>query len=439
MEIEKKAKIGDLVEIKTESETISGVLLDSYDPKILLIKLKSGYNQGIFKSEIKSVKVLEKHRPKEKEIEEKIKKEKKGLPKIIILHTGGTIASKIDYRTGAVSAKISAKEILEMFPELGKIANIDARVVFQMFSEDMMSEHWLILAKEVVKEIEKGVDGIIITQGTDTLHYTSAALSFMIQDSPIPIILTASQRSSDRGSSDSFLNLICSVKFAAQSDWSGVAVCMHSSPEDRECSILAGTKCRKLHTSRRDAFKSINSRPLALVTKESIKFVTENYIRKDKLRKPEVNICFNDNIALIKFYPSFGIKELEFYKDYDGIVFEGTGLGHIGINVLDEHTKDHAKMLELLKKLNKHGKILVMASQCIFGRVNMNVYSTGRDLLKAGFISARDMLAETAFVKLGWILGHKEYSKNPELAKQKMQENLVGEFNDRLSEYDFLY
>jgi len=431
------AKTGDIVEIKTESEVISGVLLESHDPKILLIKLKSGYNQGINKLEIKSMKILEHY--KQKEIQEKGKiKIKKNLPKITILHTGGTIASKVDYKTGAVSAKISAQEIVKMFPELGKIANIDAKVVFQMYTEDIMPEHWMILAKEIAKEIEKGADGIIVTQGTDFMHYNSAALSFMIQDSPIPIILTASQRSTDRGSSDSFINLICAVKFAAESDFSGVAVCMHSSPEDKECAILPGAKCRKLHTSRRDAFKSINTKPIALVTKENIRFLTENYIKRDKKRKPEVDVCFNNKIALLKFYPSMPSKLLSCYEDFEGIVIEGSGLGHLNINVLDEHTKDHAKVLELLKKFNKQGKILVMASQCIFGRVNMNVYSTGRDLLEAGVISARDMLAETAFVKLGWILGHKEYSKNPELARQKMQENLVGEFNDRLSEEDFL-
>ncbi|PIU76087.1 Glu-tRNA(Gln) amidotransferase GatDE subunit D [Candidatus Pacearchaeota archaeon CG06_land_8_20_14_3_00_35_12] len=434
-----EAKTGDLIEIKTSEEVISGFLLESHDSKIILIKLKSGYNQGISKSEIKSMKILESYKHKEeKSAEGKQNKEKKGLPKITILHTGGTIASKVDYRTGAVSAKISAKEILEMFPELGKIANIDARVVFQMFSEDMEPEHWLKLAEEVKKEIGKGADGIIITHGTDTLHHTGAALSFMIQDSPIPIILTASQRSSDRGSSDSFLNLICAIKFAAESDFSGVAICMHSSSEDKECAIMSGTKCRKLHTSRRDAFKPVNSKPIALVTKENIRFLTENYIKRDKKRKPETNICFNDNIALIKAHPGFKSKELSFCEDYDGIIFEGTGLGHLGINVLDEITKDHAKMLEILKKFNKQGKILVMTSQCIFGRVNMNVYSTGRDLLEAGVISGKDMSAETAFVKLGWLLGQKEYKKNIELAKQKLQENLVGEFNDRLSEEEFL-
>ncbi len=353
------------------------------------------------------------------------------LPIISILHTGGTISSAVDYRTGAVSPKFSPKDILSMYPGLKDIVSIKSRLVFQMFSEDMEPEHWLILAKEVVKEIKKGVDGIIITHGTDTLHYTSAALSFMLQDLPVPVLLVGAQRSPDRGSSDAELNLICASQFIAKSDFSGVGICMHGSMEDDYCYIHQGTKVRKLHSSRRDAFQSVNVLPYAKIKNDdSITFLRKDYTKKDAKRLVKPYIGFDSRVALLKGRPGLDPRELNFYKSkYKGIVLEGTGLGQIGVTVMDKYTKKHKKTLQTINSMNKKGIVVIMTSQTLFGKVNMNVYSTGRDLQKVGVIPGEDMLPEVAYVKLGWCLSQE---KNKEKVKEMMKTNIAGEIAERI-------
>ncbi len=423
-------KAGDLIKVKTKE----GVYKGTYIPRkgnSIVIKLESGYNIGIDKNKIDNISLVRKQK-KIKQKKEKIKQNNK-LPTISILHTGGTIASKVDYRTGAVHSEFSPEEILRMFPELKEIANIRSRLIFQMFSEDMGPEHWEILAKEVKKEIEKKVDGIIITHGTDIIHYTSAALSFMLQNLPIPVLLVGAQRSSDRGSSDASLNLINASYFISKTSFNGVAICMHENTEDNSCLILPGTKTRKMHTSRRDAFKAVNDIPIAKVDYK--KNIIEN-IKKIKENNESLisNIGFEKKIALIKIRPGFSHKELEFYKNYKGIIFEGTGLGHLAVSVLDKHTKEHKKTLDMIKKLSKKIPIF-MASQCIFGRVDMNVYSSGRDLQEAGVIALEDMLSETAYVKLGWLLS---FEKNQKKIKELMLKNIAGEISERTQLNEFL-
>ncbi len=422
-------KAGDIIKVKTKDKTYKGIYIPQKGDSLVL-KLENGYNIGIDKKKIKKISFVKKQK-KAKKKAKKIKQNKK-LPTISILHTGGTIASKVDYRTGAVHAEFSPNELLEMFPELKKIANINSKLVFQMFSEDMEPEHWKVLEKEVEKEI-KASDGIIITHGTDTLHYTSAALSFMLQNLPVPVILVGAQRSSDRGSSDAALNLVNACYYITKTDFRGVGICMHENTEDNSCLILSGTKTRKMHTSRRDAFKAVNEKPIARVNYK--KNLVENFGKiNEKKEKFNSKIGFEKNIALIKIRPGFSYKELELYKNYKGIIFEGTGLGHIGVNVLDEYTKEHKKTLELIKKLSKKIPIF-MASQCIFGRVDMNVYSSGRDLQKAGVIPLEDMLPETAYVKLGWILS---FEKDKKKIKKLMLKNIAGEITERTQANEYL-
>ncbi|MEW6063119.1 MAG: Glu-tRNA(Gln) amidotransferase subunit GatD [Nanoarchaeota archaeon] len=420
-------KEGDLIEVLSDLGTTKGILMPSQDPNILILKLDSGYNIAIKKDIIKKIKLLKKFVPKEKQQKPKIEFNKE-LPTISLLHTGGTIASKVDYRTGAVTTATTPEEILEKFPELKKIANLRSRLVFQMFSEDFEPEHWQILAREIEKEL-KTSDGVIVTHGTDTMHYTSAALSFMLQDLPKPVILVGSQRSSDRGSSDAFLNLICAARFIANSNYAGVAVCMHKSMSDDYSYIHKGTKVRKLHTSRRDAFKSVNDRPIAEVSMDGkITFLSTDYPKKEN-KKLQVIDKFDRKLALVKMHPGFNYKELEFYykNNYSGIVIEGTGLGHIPINTLDKFTKDHKTTLNLVKDISKKIPI-VITSQCIFGRINLNVYSTGRDLISAGVISGEDMTPETAYVKLGWLLAQ---TKDLQKIREMMHKNIAGEITEK--------
>lgn len=410
----KDLKQGDLVEIKTSSKTIKGTLITQSEDSIT-IKLENGYNTGFNKKEIKSISLIEKFSP-EKVSLEKVK-EKKDLPTILVIHTGGTVASKVDYKTGAVISKFSPEELINMFPELRNIANIESKQLFQIFSENMEPENWQELAKEIQKDIKKEIAGIIITHGTDTMHFTSAALSFMIQNSPIPIILVGAQRSSDRGSSDAALNLICAAHFIIKSGFKGIGICMHANQEDKFCYVHSGTNVRKIHTSRRDAFKSVNILPYAKVDIEgNINWLNKPHQREGKLA---INSNFESKIALIKVYPGMSSKILENYNSCKGIILEGTGLGHLP-----------SRLIKTLEKLSKNS-IIVMCSQCIFGRVDMDIYATGIDIQQAGVIPGDSMLSETAYVKLGWLLGN---IKDKSQIKKEMQIDYVGELPKNIDE-----
>jgi glutamyl-tRNA(Gln) amidotransferase subunit D len=418
----KEVDVAYLVEVKTQKSIEKGILMPSSDDKAIFLKLDSGYNIGIKKSKIKSIKKLKKV-PLEKPIKCAIKHNPK-LKKITILHTGGTVASKVSYSTGGVTARFSPEEILCMFPELESIANIDSRLIANIYSGNINFHHYNQIAKEISKEIKKGVDGIIITHGTDTLHYTAAALSFMLEHSPIPIVLVASQRSSDRGSTDAALNLYCAAKFIAETSFADVAICMHSSTSDNSCFIHQGTKVRKMHTSRRDTFQSINIKPWAEVSRNKIQFLRTNYRKLDKNRKFNLKLMKeNLKIGIIKSHPHMHASELKPYSTFNGLILEGTGLGHFPIIKYDAHTSENQKIFNEIKKLSKKMPV-VMTSQCVYGSINMNVYDYGRLLQQAGVIgNFHDMTPETAFIKLSWLLSNYPKTKVREL----MLQNLRGE------------
>jgi glutamyl-tRNA(Gln) amidotransferase subunit D len=435
-----KIEVGQRIRIEKDGSSFEGLLMPRIelgDSNSVVIKLDNGYNIGVAFSKGTVIKKL-----KEKvELAHKTKAIKiaydPGKKNIVILHTGGTIASKIDYRTGGVVSIITPEDLLAAVPELAAIANIKVRTVFQMFSEDFEPEHWQQLAEKIKEETETGCGGIIVTHGTDTMAYTAAALSFFVQNLPISVIIVGSQRSSDRGSSDSVMNLICAAQFIAKSDFSGLAVCMHGTKSDDYCLISNPVNMKKMHASRRDTFRTIDVMPYAKVEPDgTIEFLSE-YTKVDKNRKPILENRFDKNIALIKLRPGFSSKELELYEKagYRGIILEGTGLGHAGINVLDGFTEKHRELLDLIERMTRSGIVICMVSQCPYGRVNMNVYSTGRDLQKAGVIPL-PMTAEAAYVKLGWVLGT---AKNPEKAKELLKTNIAGELVERIDERAFLY
>lgn len=426
-----KIEIGDMVRIEKDNKIMEGIVMpNTGDPNVLIIKISSGYNVGISvdNAKIKKLKKEKKQPPKKPKYEyDKSKKT------ILILHTGGTVASKIDYETGAVSASITPEDLIASIPELANIANIRTEMVFQMYSGDMEPDHWIILAKKIAEEYER-FDGIIVTHGTDTIHYTAAALSFMLKNIPKPIILVGSQRSSDRGSSDAAMNMMCATYFIVNTDYSGVALCMHANSNDDDCYVHSGLHVRKMHTSRRDAFRSIDVMPIAKVSRNGSVEMIGGF---EKPIEPFKSLpVFNRKVAIVKIHPAFDHKQLEFYEKngYKGIVLEGTGLGHAPVDVLDKYTKHHAMILSAIKKLTKNS-VVGMTSQCIYGKVNMNVYSYGRKLLEAGVIPVQ-MTPETAFVKLGWILGH---TKNLEAAKNLFQMNLIGEQVERIDPKAFLF
>ncbi|MDD5086828.1 MAG: Glu-tRNA(Gln) amidotransferase subunit GatD, partial [Candidatus Nanoarchaeia archaeon] len=403
---------------------------------IVILKLESGYNIGIDKKNIKSIKLV-KTAENKKEKKAEVKQNKK-LPTISILHTGGTIASKVDYKTGGVIAGFSESEMLDLFPELKNIANIKSRKIASMQSEMMRFPHYNIMAKEIEKEIKSGTDGIIITHGTDTMHYTSAALRFILEDLPVPVIMVGSQRSSDRGSTDAAVNLISACYFIANSDFADVSICMHENMSDDSCLILPALKTRKMHTSRRDAFRAINSVPIARVNfnEKDISFIAKDYDKGDKNRKLKLRL-FNEKIkvGIVKTHTNMFADEFLAYKNFDGLVVEGTGLGHLPNEEIDEHTKENKKIFDSLKKMIKEGLIVVMSSQAIYGRIQMNVYTPLRELQDIGVLGhLSDMTPETSFIKLAWLLSN--YNKDE--VKQLITKNLKGEISERIQDKTFL-
>jgi len=414
--IKKKSGNGTVVYEGTVMPTVS-----SY----IVLKLDNGYNVGINPEHvdvevITSQKIVKGAGKGTYELEKGPHGEK-DLPSLSILSTGGTIASKVDYRTGAVSPQFSTEDILEAIPELGQIANIRGKVLYSILSENMRAEYWQKLATEVYNEIKAGAEGIIVTHGTDTMGYTAAALSFMVQ-TPVPIVLVGSQRSSDRPSSDAAMNAIGAAKVAC-SDIAEVVVVMHGDTSDNFCFIHRATKVRKLHTSARDAFQSVNDRPIGKVYYDAndpgkIKFeFLSAYTRRGE-NELKLKGKLEEKCSIIKFYPGADPGILDFFmaQGYKGIVLEGTGLGHVS-----------AEWIPYVERVTKSGIPVVMTSQCLYGTVCDRVYDTGRDLIRAGIIEGEDMLPETALVKLMWVLGQ---TTDMDEVQAMMQKNIAGEISE---------
>ena len=410
-------KIGDFIKIVTKTTENSGNILPRYEysnEEFIVIKMSSGYNIGIDSNSITSIKKIKSG--EEPKFNPPTKPDvKETLPKISILGTGGTIASRIDYKTGAVNPAFSAEELYSIIPELSDYANINTELISNIASEQMNPEDWKNMAEKVIEKIRDENQGIIIGHGTDTMAYTSAALSFALVNCPIPVILTGAQRSTDRPSSDASLNMISSVIVASKNQLNGIYLAMHSSIEDNEVSIHCGTRVRKNHTSRRDAFQSIGIEPIAIVNQGN---VTINKKFNDNKNKFEVKVNFDENVSLLKFHPGFNPKIIDTIVDSDakGIILEGTGLGHV-----------NSKCNSAIKRAIDKGMFVGMTSQCLNGRIKMTVYSAGRDLLKLGVIPLEDMLPETALVKLMWAYGN---YKDEEIQKI-MTTNIAGEFTER--------
>jgi glutamyl-tRNA(Gln) amidotransferase subunit D len=432
---------GDKIRIICADKTHEGILIDE-KKEVTVIKLENGYNIGIENKKIKKTEVLEKGKELEiKYAPDRQKKEgnEKGLPKIAILHTGGTIASKVDYRTGAVYSSFRPEDLLGLFPELGDIARFDSRLIANMWSEDLRFRHFSVIAEAVAEEVKKGAEGVIIGIGTDNLAVAAAGVSFAIEKCPVPVIFVGAQRSSDRGSSDAAMNLVCAAEFIVKSDFAGVAICMHDYMSDERCAILPACKTKKLHSSRRDAFKAVNDFPIAYVDyrTRNIQLKKTDYAKKDqKDQKNNIVIKprFEEKTGLVKMHVNFFAKQLDCFKNYKGLVIEGMGLGQIPGEVTNEWSTDNKDIFPAIKSLVDSGCIVVMTTNCIFGRVNLNVYSKGRDILALGVVAGEDMLAETALVKLAWLLGN----YTPDKAKSLVGINLRGEINERINEKEFL-
>ena len=418
-----RAKIGSIIRLTSKSgEVFEGTLIprsEYSDPTHIVLKMKNGYNVGISLDRTEKLEVIgdgeKPHftKPPPPAVHPR-------LPKIAIISTGGTIASRVDYRTGAVQPALTAADLASVVPELSSIAEIDAHILFSEYSENIGPTHWKGMAEEVAKRIAGGAEGVVISHGTDTLHYTAAALSFALANLPVPVLLVGAQRSSDRPSSDAASNLTGAVALAGRSDMAAVGVAMHGDLSDQLIVAHRGTRVRKCHTSRRDAFKSINSTPLASYDLKTGQIEMTNGVpKRDKSRKVVSKSRFDQHAYLIKFYPGFNPDMIDsaVSDGARGLVIEGTGLGHVSRYLFDS----------LKKALQKEVPVF-MTSQTIWGRVDMNVYNTGRDLLNLGVTPLEDMIPETAVVKLMWVAAQ---TKSANMIREMMLQSIAGEITSR--------
>ncbi len=421
-------KVGDTISITHNGEEQVGVLMPrsqvGSDTYHVIIKLDSGYNIGIRlsqKTTIRKIKAGKRKQPVQTEPDT----ERKNLPTVSILSTGGTIASKVDYRTGAVNPALTAQDLYDTVPELKNYANIQAKVIMSVLSENIQPKDWTKIARSVASEIKTGTDGVVIAHGTDTLGFTSAALSFALQNLPVPVVLVGSQRSSDRPSSDAAMNLIGATTLAAKADAAEVFVSMHAETSDNYLHAHRGTRVRKFHTSRRDAFQSVNDYPIFRVVGTEVEELRIPLLRRNKDRKLVLKPKFEEKVAILKTSPGVEGAQIEHLIDtgYQGIVIEGTGLGHAP-----------DRLQPSIKKAIDEGIVVAMTSQCLFGRIDMNVYRSGVELLDIGVVSCEDMLPETSLVKLMWALGN---SKTPESAKELLLKPLSGEIDMRSEESEY--
>jgi glutamyl-tRNA(Gln) amidotransferase subunit D len=422
-------KIGDKITIRHDDKEYSGILMPraqiGSDPDHIVVKLATGYNFGIRLTGQSKIQLTTRSRAGKRQISKEIPEQSKGLPAVSILSTGGTIASKVDYRTGAVNPALTAQDLYDTVPELKDYANVTAKVLMSMFSEDIRPSDWTKIARAVATEIKQGTDGVIIAHGTDTLGFTSAALSFALQHLPVPVVLVGSQRSSDRPSSDAAMNLILATDFVGRVDAAEVMLVMHGETDDSFAYAHRGTRVRKSHTSRRDAFQSINTYPLFKIDSSSITEMNPPLLRRDPNRTLRLKPKFEEKVAIVRIYPGFGHDVLDHLVDhqYRGIVIEGTGLGHApkSLQASVAHAVDA-------------GIVVAMTSQCISGRVDMDVYRTGVELQELGIVACEDMLTETAFVKLSWLLAN---MKDTDKVKTALSQPYVGEIEMRseMAEY----
>lgn len=416
-------RIGDNIRIKKGAQIYEGTLFprsEYADDSHIVIKLRNGYNIGIRWSDDTVIEFMSKGE-KPGFVSPPPPEERPQLPKVSIISTGGTIASRVDYRTGAVQPALTAGDLHSFVPEISNIARIDAKVLYSEFSENIDPSHWKGMAQAASQEIKRGAKGVVLSHGTDTMGYTAAALSFALRDLSSPVILVGAQRSSDRPSSDAATNLIAATTIAAQAPFAEVVVAMHERSSDEYITIHRGTRVRKCHTSARDAFQTIDSTPLGRVNLRNLELeiLAETFQKRSESRDVRAVADFEKGVALTKSHPNFNPAIIDSYREkkYRGIVLEGTGLGHVG-----------KICFEPLKRAMDAGILVGMTSQCIWGAIDMNVYETGRDLLAMGVVPLGDMIPETAYVKMMWVLGQ---TSDITKAKEMMAMNVAGELSER--------
>ena len=409
------------VEIESTAGRFRGLILprsETADDRHIVLKLASGYNIGIAADTITQMKELGR-REARYQIPEREFPHDPSKPNIVLFGTGGTIASRLDYRTGAVIPAFSPGELYGSVPELADMCNLRTEKLFGVFSENMGPAQYIRLAERAGEEIAAGIHGIVIGHGTDTMHHTAAVLSFMIQDSPVPIVMVGSQRSSDRPSSDAAVNLINAVKAAAEGDVAEVSVCMFGPTSDEYCLLHRGTRVRKMHSSYRSTFRTVGDVPLAMIDRDRITLLRYDYKHRRADRNVRINTAFEEKVTILYYYPNMlpDVVDALVEKGYRGIVIAGTGLGHV-----------NKPLYPAIRRATNAGVHVYMTVQTLWGYVQMYVYETGREIMELGVVPASNMLPEVAYMKLCWTLGQTE---DRDEVRRIMLTPVVDEITDR--------
>ncbi len=425
-------KIGERVRIAAAgpagSTTHEGVVLPGAAPDHLTIKLVNGYNVSYPLSMVESL----------VSVGDAIKvdspttsiQQNQELPKVTIIHTGGTIASKVDYTTGAVIARFEPEELLASVPEILEIANIEAIKIGNMWSDDIRPIHWNKMIDACQEAFDSGSVGVVITHGTDTLHISAAALSFAFAGNggrPAGrIVFTGSQRSSDRASSDATENLLSAVYWAANGpevsgNGDAAVTVMHAGSGDGVCAVSPGVGVRKMHSTRRDAFKMVNGERISEITISKDK-LTHSPVAKHEPREISNPTKYDLNIRIAQFIagPHLHADLLEAAQNsgYSAIIIQGTGLGHLPIENPTGDAPENDKLAEVIKNTSIP---IIIANQCINGPVDLNVYSKGRNQQEIGVLGHGSTCSpEALLTKIHWALSNRK-------GLEVLSQNLCGE------------
>lgn len=336
-----------------------------------------------------------------------IEEKKQNKPKVLIVSTGGTITMLKD-SAGSLSPCENASALINKIPELENLADIDVLPLANIDSSNLTPDLWVAIAKAIYQRI-KEYDGFVIAHGTDTLCYTAAAISFMIQELNKPIVLTGSQVPLEEIGSDGRSNLINAVRVAI-SDLSEVAVVFGSL-------IIRGTRAKKLSAFDMQAFTSVNDIPLGTIGL-SIKF--NHGARFRSKRKPMLRTFLNKNVAFLTVYPGMKPEILDFLaENHDGIVLAGYGAGNI--------PNGEFSLVPAISRATAKNTPVVVCTQCMMGSTEMELYQVGRAALDAAAIPAMDMTPETTIVKLMWVLGQTD---DIATIDSMMQKNFLGEIHE---------
>jgi glutamyl-tRNA(Gln) amidotransferase subunit D len=416
------------VKIAKGNATYEGLLLprsqhtaDAY----VTLKVDTGYNLGVLMDENTKIEETgyQKGHYQLPHIDVETKKE---LPNVTLLGTGGTVASRLDYRTGSVIPAFTPEELFSAVPELVSAVNLTPKTLYQILSENFRPEYWVRTAEAIAKEIESGVNGVIIGHGTDTMCTTGAALSYFLRNLPVPVVLVGSQRSSDRPSSDGPRNILYAAKLAGHENFAEVVVCMHGGTSDSYNLIHRATRCRKMHSSRRDTFRTLDDVPLGKIDEKKVTWFKDDVRPRCPAEDFILDTKMDQRVGMLYSYPGMNPDILDSMVDrgYHGIVIIGTGLGHVGTD-----------MFPPLERCQDEEIPVVLVVEPLFGYVHLRVYETGRDMLARGVIEGGNMLPSSAYTKLIWVLGH---TRHIEEVKKLMQTNMAGEITAREGPRGFL-